>query len=296
VNKYPAAKVAVRYTSRALGRTLEDEFKLSAEKPNATWVDVIREVPTQGYEYKVDWQTADGDIVEGDWVQSKSRRLRLDGPSRDRLRVTVSSSGDFKTELRQILVALEYRDPDDQYTESGTLAFSGDGQVQTWEVDLRNPELRDYWYRYSLVSQDGMVEDQPADGTWLKGEPGFLVVGPKYGLEVEVHPFLLTFPDYAKAVEVTLTYPDRNDPDRVTESYVFNAQNNTSKTWRVRTRDGIPKHYTAQITYYSTTGQQTVKVLDGLENNALLVAPLPPPPPPPVTPTTPTGTPTTPTP
>ena len=55
-------------------------------------------------------------------------------------------------------------------------------------MDLRNRALRDYQYKYSIVYKDGVVKNFPEDGGWYKGDPGFVTVGEKYTLEVEMYP------------------------------------------------------------------------------------------------------------
>src|SRR5207249_1529913 len=110
-------------------------------------------------------------------------------------------------------------------------------QQQSWPVDLRNPALRTYQYRYTIVYTDGLVKSFPAaDDQWFDGEPGFITVGEKYTLEVGIYPTLLTYPDNAKVVEIDLTYDDEANAIHRVGSFVFSKDpnQNVMKTWRVR--------------------------------------------------------------
>jgi hypothetical protein len=291
LEKFPAARVSVRYHSRALNRTLEQSFLLNKEKQSVVWTEVIHETPSaEGYEYKVDWLRKEGgDVLEGEWQRTTSTRLRFEAPAPDRLEIAVISSGNFKDgndAISTIGVSLRYRDEANHYTEEGRLVFTDDKQQQPWGVDLRNPDLRDYEYRYSIIYKDGVVKDIPEDGSWLKGEPGFITVGEKYTLEVELFPTLLTYPDHAKLVQVNLIYSDPANDVRSVDSFVFTKETNQAKTWRVRGVPGGPKTYTAEIAYFSATGD-VITVPPSVREAEVLVLPPPPAPaapaPPPTT-------------
>lgn len=279
LDKFPSALVSLRYHSRALNRTLEQSIQLGKEKQSWPWTEVVHEDPTAGYEYKVDWlRKSDGETLPGEWQRSSSSRLRLSAPIPDQLSVSVVATGNFKEEISQVVVSLLYRDAENGYTQEGALTFTDDKQMQSWNVDLRNAQLRDYQYRYSIVYKDGVVKSvPPTEGEWLQGEPGFLVVGEKYGLEVEVVPLLLTYPDHAKLVKVDLSYEDAEHNISEKKSYVFSKDNSKSVTWRVRTAPGGPRQYRLEVTYYSATGGAISLPAKLSENEALVLEPVAPP-------------------
>ena len=66
-------------------------------------------------------------------------------------------------------MSLRYSDPDNDYTEDGKVVFTDDKQQQSWTVDLRNREVRDYEYKYSIIYKDGVVKSFPEDDGWLVG-------------------------------------------------------------------------------------------------------------------------------
>jgi hypothetical protein len=272
---YPRAKVTLRYRSAALGRTIETEVALSEQKQQAAWIEMVRETPGE-YEVTVDWQRADGSILKGEPRKTKADRLRFDAPTTDTMQITVVPSGDFKKDISHVLASMRYVDDSDAenpYVQEGSFDFTDEKQVQPWVVPLRNSERREYAYRYAVVFKDGMVQNVPEDPTqWLRGEPGFVVVGIKYDIEVEIHPFLLSFPDHARVIKVDLGVGDETD------SFVFNKDNTTTATWRVRTGTG-PQPYWMQVTAYSTTGQPTVlPKLTGQITESIVLQPVPEPP------------------
>jgi hypothetical protein len=280
LDSFPAATVSLRYQSRALGHAVEQSFTLNKDKQSVVWTDIIREESSGSYEYKVDWlRKADNSILPGQWTPSSSMRLRLDAPVGDHLTLSVVSTGNFKDgndQIAHVAVSLRYSDPDNDYTREGTLDFTDDKQLQTWSVDLRNPDLRDYQYRYTIVYKGGMVKNTPADGvSWLAGQPGFLVVGEKYGLEVNIYPTLLQFGDRDRMVQADLTYSDPQNSINTTNSFVFSRDQNKPAVWRVRTASPPGTlNYAVNITYFSSTGDQLklpTRITDG---DALVIPPI----------------------
>jgi hypothetical protein len=287
LEQFPGAKVSVQYHSEALGQTLEQEFVLNDENESALWTEVIHEQPTAGYKVKVDWLKADGDILPGQWEDSTASRHRFDAPIPDRIEVAVVCTGDFEEggedQIAQVGVTFAYRDPDNDYEVGGQLVFSDAKQQQTWTADIRNPELREYEYRYTIVRSGGVVDEFPEDGGWYKGEPGFITVGEKYSMEVDIYPTLQSYPDHAKVVQVDLTY-DENGVHR-SDSFVFSKESNQPRAWRVRGAPGGSKRYRVKISYFSINGEVTTRPEVVQESEALVVPPAPAP----ATPSAPVG-------
>jgi hypothetical protein len=217
----------------------------------------VHENPVNGYEYKVDWLKKSGEILPGAWTKSTSSRLRLDAPVGAQLTVSVGCSGNFKDsgdQINEVGVSLRYRDPDNHYEQEGQLVFTDDKSQQAWAVDLRNPDLRDYQYRYTIIYKDGRVKQVPTDGSWLAGQPGFITVGENYLLTVDIVPMLLAYSDNCKVVQVDLNYKDPDHSIEQNDSLIFSSQDSNKKTWRVPGAPGGPKSYTYQVTYFAASG------------------------------------------
>jgi hypothetical protein len=257
LDTFPAANVSFRYNSQSLGKMIERGFKLDKTEQNALWAEPVHENPVNGYEYKVDWLKKSGEILPGAWTKSTSSRLRLDAPVGAQLTVSVGCSGNFKDsgdQINEVGVSLRYRDPDNHYEQEGQLVFTDDKSQQAWAVDLRNPDLRDYQYRYTIIYKDGRVKQVPTDGSWLAGQPGFITVGENYLLTVDIVPMLLTYNDNCKVVQVDLNYKDPDHNIEQNDSLIFSSQDSNKKTWRVPGAPGGPKSYTYLVTYFAASG------------------------------------------
>lgn len=257
LDSFPAANVSFRYRSQSLGKTIERSFRLDKTEQNALWAEPVHENPVNGYEFKVDWLKKNGEILPGEWTKSTSSRLRLNAPTGAELTVMVGCSGNFKDsgdQINEVGVSLRYNDLANHYTQEGELVFTDDKAQQQWTIDLRNPDMRDYEYRYSIVYKDGLVRQVPLDGSWLPGQPGFITVGENYLIRVDVVPMLLTYGDNSKVVQVDLSYKDPAHNIEQSDTLIFSAQDSGKKTWRVRGAPGGPKDYTYQVTYFAGNG------------------------------------------
>jgi hypothetical protein len=261
--KYPRATVSVRYTSKN-GKTFSDQFPITKDEPEHVWSAIIREEWSGTYDYKVDWQSkADSRTITGEWQNSDKLTVALDGPIKDHLDVAVVCSGNFKEGLggdpiSHVIVGLVYGDGPHQRT--GSLDFTDEKQLQHWIVDLEDPNLRDYRYRYTVVYKDGLVQEFPTERTkYLPGQPGYIVVGPEYDLTVQVSPLLLArqgFPDWSTVVEVDLTYKSNDGKINTTSSFTFSKESSGVQVWRVSTGGRGPQPYTVDVTYYALTGKE----------------------------------------
>ena len=260
-DKFPQAQVNMRYHSTAMNRTLQRDFLLNTkDSPSATWNEVILEEPTAGYEYKVDWLrkgagTVPNKVIEGAWTRSDEQQLRLRAPISDVLPVKVVCTGKFGADadaLIHVAVSLRYTDAAHEYATEGTLDFTADNQTLDWTPDIIDSQRQDYEFRWSNVYRGGVVKNFPADGSWYKGQPGFITVGEKYGLQVELFPNLQTYPEQAKLVQVDLSYDDAIHDIHASDSFIFSKEDSVKKVWRVRTGDGIaPGPYVVRFRYFS---------------------------------------------
>lgn len=278
LSKFPQARVSLRYRSRALNKLLEQDFVLNKEAQTARWTEVIHEEAVDGYEYKVDWLKANGDKLPGEWTKSSTSRLRCDAPVPDQLEIMVSCTGNFKEantdQIAQVPVRFRYEDPANNYTQEGQVVFTAENQNLPWAIDLRNAQKRDYVYNYTIIYKDGVERRVPEDGGWLQGEPGFITVGEKYTLEVDIYPTLLTYPDHAKLVQVDLSYDDARNRVHDTGSFIFTKEAATPRTWRVRGKPNGPKDYAYEVRYFSANGSVHRLPRVTSDGEAIVVPPL----------------------
>ncbi len=276
MSSFPKADVSVQYTSRATGNVASKQFLLDKDNTEAEWTEVILEESSGAYQYKVDWMRSDGTILTGQWQDSSSRQLRLDSPVGQKLSISVIASGNFKDAslgepLSAIAVALHYADPDNNYTQDGSLTFVADGTVQPWEIWLRNVALQDYQYRYTLIYKGGVQKKYPADGSWYPGQPGFVTVGEKFDLEVSLYPYLLHYADKDSVVQVDMLYTSADGKVKSTGSFVFNRDNAKTVVWRANTGGLGPQPYSVTVTYFSSAGVPTVMPAETHDSSAYVI-------------------------
>jgi hypothetical protein len=195
-------------------------------------------------------------------------------------------SGNFKDgtggdPISHVLVALVYTDAENNVHREGSLDFTDDKQLQHWSVDLENPNLRDYRYRYTVVYRGGLVQEFPADKTsYLPGQPGFVVVGPEYDLVVQVYPYLLGlagYPDAFRMVQVDLSYTSDDGKVRSTGTFTFTKETSTPQVWRASTGGKGVQPYAVDVTYFSGAGQITRAATVPAAGQAFVVPPPAPP-------------------
>lgn len=284
-DKFPTSTVSVRYNSTS-GTPYQKQFTLDKETPEVVWTEIIKEESTGVYDFKVDWlRKADGKILQGHWQTSSLLKMEVDAPIVDHIDVSVVCSGNFKDSgggdpISQVVVSLRYSDPDNRYTQEGNMVFTDDKQVQHWSCDLMNSSLRDYQYRFSVIYKGGVIQNFPADQTkWLPGEPGFIVVGPTYDLEVTIYPYLLQlagYPDSEKMVQVDMVCATE-DGKSTTGSFNFTKETSNPMIWRASTGGRGPQPYTVNVTYYSSLGKITKIPSQEVGGQAFVVPPLAPP-------------------
>jgi len=287
-DKFPKCTVSVRYNSTSGHGTFSDQFELDKDNPEHVWTAIIREQWSGTYDYKVDWLSkADNRVYTGQWQTVNNLTVALDAPVKDHIDVSVVCSGNFKDgqggdPISHVLVALVYNDPDNNVHREGSLDFTDDKQLQHWTCDLENSNLRDYQYRYTVIYKGGLVQEFPPDKTkYFPGEPGFIVVGPEYDLEVQVYPYLLQlagYPDQSRMVQVDLTYASDDGKINNTASFTFTKESSAPQTWRASTGGKGPQPYSVNVTYFAGSGQVTKVPTVSAAGQAFVIPPLPAPP------------------
>jgi len=297
---YPIAVVSTRYHSSALGHDVGTQLRLDKDNPSAPWTAVIQEEPENGFEYKVDWlhvidKAKPPEIRAGSWIRSSDSRIQLDAPLGQAMTVTVFCSGNFKDgadKLSQVAVALHYEDAGNHHVVDGQVTFTDDKQSNAWTVDLIDPGRRDYTYQYSNIYEGGVVKRYPADGSWLPGDPGYITVGEKYSMSIDIYPTLLTFGADLAAVQVDTDYEDAAHGISLAETFVFTGEALAKQTWHVKGDQNGPKEFGVVIRYFYKDGTTAVTQRATQASDALFVSPPPPRAAPPVQPAPPVTPPT----
>ncbi len=280
LDRYPSAHVKLRYDSKALGRQVTGDFVLDKTNPSATWIVGIGQAPIGNYQYQVDWTGSDGKITSTPWIDSPYLRLLLDSPHPARLVISVIAAEDFAPNDPQdwasVQATLRYDDPANQVSVENTLTLTT-GAVTPWSVDLVDPKLVAYRYRYAITYRDGTTRAVPADPTqWLDGTPGFLILSEHYDLMLNVVPFLLRFDGKLSIATASFSYDDPAKQLHLAKTFEFDAQHNQPVRWRAVTGQSGDHTVTLNMTYYGTD-HSTVTVPPMTSTARIWVLPPPPP-------------------
>ena len=281
---YPVAVVSTRYQSAALGHEVGTQLRLDKNTSSAPWTAVIQEEPVNGFEYKVDWlhqpdRSKPPEIQTGTWITSHDSLIQLDAPHGQQMTVTVFCSGNFvdgPDKLSQVAVALHYEDKANNDIVDGQVTFTDDKQAIPWTVDLIDPSQRQYTYQYSNIYAGGVVKRYPEDGSWAPGDPGYITVGEKYSMSIDIYPTLLNFGGGLGGVQIDLDYADAANNISLTDTFVFTAGVAQKQTWHVKGVQGGPSTYGYAVKYFYTDGTTTQSAHVTQTSDAVFVPPPPP--------------------
>lgn len=246
----------------------ETELTLKADAQAASWVEVIGEAISQPYEYRLTFVTSEGQRLEGDLETSRSNTLVVDQPLHESLDVTLVAAGQFGEEglLKQVVVALKYSDPANNYVVDDTFTLKSDTDGALWSVPLMDKSLRTYQFRTTVFYSDGVTREDD----WQTTDKPVLAVGDPFGMRVQILPYLLKNPPgMYQFGTVHLSFEDaaagiRAEKDlQITDFAV-------PLIWRFRL--GAPDRHTYkyQLSLFKADGQE-VKVPEKEESKEVLV-------------------------
>jgi hypothetical protein len=249
LERWPAVQVIVRY------RTDDGRFEhygddvLKAGHPSfKTRFRIDRGVPGRR-EVQLTYMGALGERVETPWMPMVQSQWIVEDPWPATLDVRAVVAGD-RQNVANLLVDLEYEDPDAHIHQAGHLSFDADNinQPQSWAVNLHDPSKRRYRYRMTLVTKDG---DFLQTG-WISTDAPTLPVGEVYVRQLSVEVVTGELARDIEAVEVTLKYDDSvND---VHDVHTLRLGPNSRGEWRVSLKDASQRSYQMTTTWIRSDG------------------------------------------
>lgn len=251
----------------------EIEFILDAKQQTYRWIEVIGKPVDEPYTYTATFVDKNSQRWEMEPVAQRGPRLIISSDMQDSLEVALVPAGGFGPGnlLQQVVVALRYKDKENDYLVDDIITLSKDGEMKLWAVPLRNKNLRRYEYRVTVFYSDSVVREDD----WRQSESNILPVGDPFGMRVQISPYLLKFPPGMWAfATVNLTFDDlqtRIHAEKTLEITDF------SKPLFWRFRLGAPERHTYryQLTLYKPDGTRVV-LQPVEETKEILVLPPPP--------------------
>lgn len=170
----PITEIHMRY--KAAGVDLQETFKFN-DKPAQTWsIDVPQGAPVE-YTYQVTHHPAGGGTIVLPEITEHDTVVVIPpyhAPSAGKIPVQVFATlVDFST-TPIVTLDLRYDDEGNNVHTVGALTFT-DNKTQTWEVNVKDVNQKQFTYKLSYFTSDGLEHPQP-----LKAQDAPRIIIPKY--------------------------------------------------------------------------------------------------------------------
>lgn len=263
-----SAQVSLRYQDVGVA-PIEEQFTLTKDAREATFQHVLFQPVAKPYEYKVDFQMADGHVYHRDWTERESQQLFVNSPFNSQRTVSVRAAGDFEGSIDTIFVDLVYDDPGNVYQQTASVPLNKTKPFYDWTFPMIDPNAGTVSYSGTIKRLDGSV--QQIDKTAADGLT--IVVGDLVAkfLQVDVVPDLIDF-SVASLVKVDLHYVDQSNQIDESHDIVFRPGAAASQSWRVDLSDKTALSYSWKATYYLTDGT-TKDIPETTTDDATIVLP-----------------------
>jgi hypothetical protein len=252
----------------------ETEFTFDAQKQSTRWVEVIARTVTEPYGYQVTFVDKNNQRIEEEPKTARSKTLILNYPLLEELEVAVVPAGSFGPGglLSQVVVALRYHDPANDYRADDLITLTKEGESKFWKVPLLDKNLREYEYLVTIFYSDGVQREID----WRKTDKTILPAGEEFSYRVDILPYLLkTAPGGYQFGTVHLTFDDRLAQPPVHAEKTLQVTDFTKPlVWRFRL--GAPDRHTYkyQLTLFKSNNER-VELPPTEESREVLVLPVP---------------------
>lgn len=246
-------QVSVSYKDSANGVDEQTQtFKLTDGQESHTY---IRDLFTE-WDKPVTWKALyflkDGQMIEGEEVQTTERTIFVNAPLFDKLQVGLLPVGAGWSNVEQVIVDLEYDDEPNDYHAIGKFRMTSANEFKTWAVVLQNSDHRQFRYKVSVSFKNGDSEigdfvDVAQDETL----PIKATDLPQ--LEVSILPYTVDFA-LTPVVTCEINYEDPDAGISKTETFPFHEQAKNPETFNLTIADAAKDTYTYQVTYHSAQG------------------------------------------
>lgn len=246
-DRWPAVQVYLRHRA-ADGSWEHVEDALLDDK--TTLKSHFRTVRAGGTnELRVRLVGSDGRAWERPWFPLDSEQYLVVDPEPRTLEVTAVVSGD-RTKILNLLVDLEYEDPENGVFREGHLAFAPDNinVPQRWKVPIADPTRRRYRYRMTLVTQGG---DFIQSG-WVGTDAPSIPVGEVYVRTLAVEVVTGPLDPNVEGVDVVLAYDDADNDVHASQSLTLGS--NARAEWKVMLKDAARRGWTYTTTWRLRSG------------------------------------------
>ncbi|MGH8532798.1 MAG: hypothetical protein ACREV1_08785, partial [Gammaproteobacteria bacterium] len=244
----------------------ETEFALDQQRQSHRWAEVIARPVIEAYRYQLTFIDKNNQRIELDPATSRSKQLIVNQPLQEELEVMIVPAGKFGSEgvISQIIVALRYRDPANDYSADDVFALVKDTDTKLWKVPLMDRALRRYEYQVTVLYLDGVTREDE----WRATDKAVLAVGDPFDFRVQISPYLLKDRGYQFAT-IHLVSEDSQAGIRAEKDLEI-TDFTKPLYWRFRLGSKERHTYRYQLTLFKTDGQ-AIEVPEREESKELLV-------------------------
>ncbi len=260
-DKLQSVEVEVRYADpKRKVPDVTETLLLDKDHPTKDYRRVIYAPWDQPYQYRATYVFTDeaGDLHRstGEWIQQDSSNgqkqfVTVNSPFDETFGLTIIPAVDWQ-EVAQLVVDLEYNDPDSDYRMATSKSFSEAAKNPlAWRFPLRNPKRRNYRYAQTLLMKNAVVQQD--DWKERDTDAQALVVGNAPGgvVTMSVDPSDIDFTK-VKRVIVRLEYRDAAHNFVDSEALVF--KDATPQTWTIARQDANVNDYSYNVEYIMSDG------------------------------------------
>jgi len=259
-------KVAYEDAEAGVGRE-ESVVLLSPTRQESYYSRMIYKPRLKPIQYKVRYQMKSGEVREDeDWFTTEGPQILINQDFKDVLKVTLSPVGDGWDDVVSVHVDLKYVDQTNHYVVNDTLTLKTREDFKTWNVPLRNRDIRDFQYSVRASLKSGKL----LQSGWLSGSDTgtYPITVNRRGFRIRLIPNMIDF-TVTPMIEVNLRYKAAG----LNLSETFTFRDKTEQTWTIDAPDGAPLEYNYRITYYPAGGNP-ITMREATEEDDELIVPL----------------------
>ncbi len=249
-----AAQVTISYEDKANGvETIEQQFTIDKEHPEARFQKIIFQPMRNPYKYKVKYLMKDGKEFQIDWTNGHSNPLIVNDPWSATKTVGIRASGNLKEDIQTIFLDVTYTDEANKYTQTKSFALSEDESFVDWAFPVINEAGGKLVYsgtiKYRNGTEEEIKETETTKNTLIVGG------GVRAFLEVDVLPDLIDFTK-VKLCKVSLHYADPVNAIDARKDVVYRASLVEPAKWKVELKDKTKTDYEWKADFFLTDGTQ----------------------------------------
>lgn len=271
-NEVERAAVVFRYADSGAGVSpIEEQFQLTEASQTHQIQRVIFAPMRKNYTYQVTYFMKDGREYQGEEISGRSENLFIHDTFGARKTVSVRSVGDFVNKINTIFVDLEYRDEENDFTQTRSQALSASSNFFDWSFPVISESAGQVTYSATISKKDGSTD--VIEKTILDSDTLLLPPAVESFLEVDVVTSLVDW-NQVRLSHVALEYDDPDQNVSESQDYFLSATNKENQHWKVEQKDKSADEYSYTVVYYFANGggQKTIGP-ERTENSALILDP-----------------------